>query len=1024
MTIENKKTFSFDWKLEKKNSIYNKLDTYEYVDKHLLYGFINSGMGVTFRDNKKYEKRNIKYESEKIQISNYANLLKEDDYIYTSYNLPKHGWGRINPSKQASLCVFIRKTRHTLAKDNYIDIDMVNCHSNIYLAYAKYHQLPHVELSKYCKDPKVLRQTIISHHLPEMIKETNQEKLNELKDIAKNLPIRLANGGTYKQWCKDYEIKITNEHPDILAIEKELKSIMNIVFENNKHILDDVRKAKCEIEQEGKGVEKDKRTVMSLWSQTIERHLQEEAINYISDYIDLESIIPCQDGFLVPKEAIEDWEYITDDINNHVNSIYPFNIEFIIKPMDEGIPIPKHKKLNGKLELLNSDETGFFKIKYDCNKIEQSQLNLPYKEFKESDVYIIESGTGTGKSSLIAKFYAQYKQEFPESKILLLSNLTSILEQLQKTFINVGNIDISSYTNEKVDIINSDCTLCINSILKIAGCDFSNTILYIDEPTNLFFGLSDNSTMMNTKGVIAVFIQLFKQCKKIILTDAHLTTITERLIKLRQTKKNKICYYKNSYKKFQNVTATNILDENVFLDKLINNVKSGNKFIFASDSRVKTTGFYKTCLNNAREEDKNKFFLITKHTKEIDVCNIDYNNAYIFLSPRVVCGLSIITKSSLDSFIYITGQSINPIALYQQATRNRTMKELYYYVDDKSKWTREYKSYESCKSFHKLNVYNFEHLTNCCVEFDELENTKINENFYFNLHCSTEYINSLMFKNIKYYFETELINAGFTLKTNYAESNNTADIRSECLEYDNEQIDKMKEALTNESKISSTNLYEQRREYLNIKTVEDVENYRSILRDDKTYECFNKFDKLLRSRAYVEDKIKVIRQNKFSIDAMNCEYSKILLIRQYEDSTKINKLDIENPGGKCCEFSNTFVNALLSKFRWKGLENETEEDVKNTYVKMIKAVCKGLGLFKRKQKQIDGERKYIFNFDREKLQSIFNLILMKSNNDLSNYDYEIISNLEKYVDIPKNVIRKKIIGSEKTIIEYMYEDNE
>ena len=268
-------------------------------------------------------------------MANYLGL-EEDGHFYMKYYIPPHKWGRINPKNSLSLCVFRRGTRHKLAEGNYIDIDMVNCHSNIYLAFCKHHNLPCVELQKYCDDPKILRGEIIKHHLPQLLKKPDDK---QLKDIAKNLPIRLANGGTYKQWMDDYNITNRQPHKQILALEEELKTIMDIVYKHNQHILTDVLANKKDlVHVHADENNKYKRTVMSLWSQTIERYLQEEAIKYVSEWVHIEEIIPCQDGFMIPKGW--EWPSIIEDINNHVNSIYPYNIKFMIKPFDEPLNIP------------------------------------------------------------------------------------------------------------------------------------------------------------------------------------------------------------------------------------------------------------------------------------------------------------------------------------------------------------------------------------------------------------------------------------------------------------------------------------------------------------------------------------------------------------------------------------------------------------------------------------------------------------------------------------------------------------
>ena len=67
---------------------------------------------------------------------------------------------------------------------------------------------------------------------------------------------------------------------------------------------------------------------------------------------------------------------------------------------------------------------------------------------------------------------------------------------------------------------------------------------------------------MNSNAVVSTFIKLFTSCKKIILTDAHMTKTVESLLKLRKSNVDKIYYYKNRFKKFQDVKAINIRDKN------------------------------------------------------------------------------------------------------------------------------------------------------------------------------------------------------------------------------------------------------------------------------------------------------------------------------------------------------------------------------------------------------------------------------------------------------------------------------
>ena len=56
---------------------------------------------------------------------------------------------------------------------------------------------------------------------------------------------------------------------------------------------------------------------------------------------------------------------------------------------------------------------------------------------------------------------------------------------------------------------------------------------------------------------------------------------------------------------------------------------------------------------------------------------------YVFYSPSITTGVSFVyAEMPQTQFIYISGQSVNPIGIYQMASRTRNMKELIYHCED------------------------------------------------------------------------------------------------------------------------------------------------------------------------------------------------------------------------------------------------------------------------------------------------------------------------------------------------------
>jgi len=90
-----------------------------------------------------------------------------------------------------------------------------------------------------------------------------------------------------------------------------------------------------------KNTNEEKRGVMALWYQSIERLIQETSIQFLIDYYNftLEDIIPCQDGFMILKELWND--NILNDIHHNIYQKLNLDIKFVNKPFDEAIIIPK-----------------------------------------------------------------------------------------------------------------------------------------------------------------------------------------------------------------------------------------------------------------------------------------------------------------------------------------------------------------------------------------------------------------------------------------------------------------------------------------------------------------------------------------------------------------------------------------------------------------------------------------------------------------------------------------------------------
>ena len=80
---------------------------------------------------------------EKEQIYAYRKKINGNGYVKVNY---KHKKGVLNVGRYfaegaLSLQSFKKQIRHTLARDYYVDVDMVNAHPTILMQYCKRHSI-------------------------------------------------------------------------------------------------------------------------------------------------------------------------------------------------------------------------------------------------------------------------------------------------------------------------------------------------------------------------------------------------------------------------------------------------------------------------------------------------------------------------------------------------------------------------------------------------------------------------------------------------------------------------------------------------------------------------------------------------------------------------------------------------------------------------------------------------------------------------------------------------------------------
>ena len=329
------KKFSFT--LERSDftkSIFCNTNCYEVVNPELCNGFIVNKMGIKFHKTGKF--KNMPYKNEHELLTNYQkNYIPNSNRIKVEYIMARHGWGRVQPIGSLSLSLFHRPTRHSLCADTYQDYDMVNCQPAVINQICMQHNIINKQCMAYCENPKDWRHKVAEqHHLKPILNKETGVTLSPYEQ-AKKLFISLAFGGSYAVWQKDYNAE-GGDISEIIEMEKEMSNVMDLIYKRNVDMIEDISNDAWK----KKSTQAKKRSIMGLFAQSVERLLQESCILKICrDYgFKLESIVPCQDGFMILKSDVKKDVDILHIMQTHLSELFGFDIKWEVKPFDEQLP--------------------------------------------------------------------------------------------------------------------------------------------------------------------------------------------------------------------------------------------------------------------------------------------------------------------------------------------------------------------------------------------------------------------------------------------------------------------------------------------------------------------------------------------------------------------------------------------------------------------------------------------------------------------------------------------------------------
>lgn len=481
-------------------SIFENVCVYEHIDPQLLFNIIHTAELIKF-DNKRYADGVGKlYKTERdLLIAYQYQWVAPINRFVSEWYLPKHGWGRILPRDYLSMSVFHRPTRHTLCNEKLIDLDLVNCHFEIVLNYMKDLNIPCDNIAKYCGN--------VSHYREEIMKFYGVSK-----DAAKGLFIRLIYGGSLVGWKTDNAIS-TFEDPDILAdIGQELNEFIEIVWAGNQHIYNDIVKHNPNF-YKGSYQNKNKKSVMAFWCQSIERYIQEQTILYLCNTYDInvKDCIPCQDGFMMLKEHFHE-EFI-EKINTFIKTIN-YTSTFIRKPFNERykVGLPSINHIYHRFSLKDIADAQFAQLlievafkyneiittgdskhldTYMYNGIYWEKLSTHNAEFHKGRIDYLEAWCLEKLVLLHRVFVANYTNRHSKIKItdLEILDLKTTIKDLSKQITQLRKLTAGSedlkYAISKMtilcllEVVEKEISKARANILSLSRCSVRNSIIDI-----------------------------------------------------------------------------------------------------------------------------------------------------------------------------------------------------------------------------------------------------------------------------------------------------------------------------------------------------------------------------------------------------------------------------------------------------------------------------------------------------------------------------------------------------------------
>lgn len=722
------------------------------------------------------------------------------------------------------------------------------------------------------------------------------------------------------------------------------------------------------------------------------------------------------------KGEILNINYLVCMINKEKKDFLPFFKKYV--PYDDKLIIPE--KFN--MQYIENKNNG-----------EISYMDMTYSDFIKNDTIINQGTTGTGKTTIIAKNVKQYKEQNKNIKFLSIIDIRKLGEQQIKTFKD-AKLDLISYQNlyDSDDFRKQELTVCcINSLNKIfEDTDPSEYIIFIDEINsfinNYIFNNTLNKSLQKTNKIL---MNIIKNCKKLIVSDAHINNLTMEFLNKRNTING--LYIINKYKKYEGIDAIKFNNEQKFIDEINRKIKNNEYFLFGCDSRSIIERLYNNCVDIFKSKKEDFILITSENPMEITNASTQFYKKFVFYSPSVKTGVDFSINEKQEALLYINGNTISSNDMFQQLTRTRNLKAVKYYSNCESYNLTFNDEKETEKYYNDLIQYSNNlntsevSLQNLCVYNDD-EETRICKNTYYKLYCKASYLRNIDNTNKAIHFKNILINEGFDV-SNIGNECKLHNGMKEILQYKTDKINKenfdifcdksikidfyeaekikmetfnMKfdddlllwDKMIEDKNILNNPLYDglkSRIEILNLHS-NNYRKYELIITKAINFEHLFYLRHLFLTNDALTKKINDVYNTTENVKVINNKYSKIIALRKFEKDNNISPFDINfhniNDTKVKLNIDDEFYNYLKTLFiiDKKKEKPKNLKELNEHYIQFINHIISSdLSFINSKRIQVNKKRSTHYFINETKIKWLFEC-LFENKKNITNIDTDLL----------------------------------